>query len=199
MMLRNSLLSESIKTTYEYFRSREIMKLLDSADALLDIHSSRNPKSEQFVICESNSMTIASVLPVTTVCVGFDAFEPGATDGYMKDKIGVCIECGQHLDPRAPELAEKAIHTFLLAMGHVDGEKPEVQKQKVLNIFHLHTNEKPFTRTRPFADFESITEGTVIGYDGDTPIISPKDCIILFALDTQETGKECFLLAENIN
>ena len=38
--------------TVEDKRARELMKILDKCDALLDLHSFTNPEGERFVVCE---------------------------------------------------------------------------------------------------------------------------------------------------
>jgi succinylglutamate desuccinylase len=196
MLLPDERLTAEQKETLEYGRSREIMQLLESADALLDIHTSRNEKSKVFAICEDNSLEIAAQLPVNLVCKGFDEYHPGSTDGFMKDKIGICIECGQHLDLNAGQVAYRAIHAFLVAMGHLEKGNVYVYKQKILNIFHLHRNKMPFVRSKKFVDFEAVPANMIIGSDGDEEIRAPEDCTILFALDAAESGSECFLLAK---
>lgn len=197
MLLPAECFSPKQRETIEYQRSRDLINLLEKADALLDLHTSRNEKSQVFAICEENSLKIAAQLPVRLVCTGFDEFEPGATDGFMKDKIGVCVECGQHSDPKAETLAYQAIHAFLVAMGHFKDGDVYAYKQKIVRVFHLHRNESSFVRSRHFADFEPLKAGTIIGLDGQNEVRNDDDCLILFALDAVEFGRECFLLAKD--
>jgi len=188
--------------TYEYKRALEIKLLLDEADALLDIHSSKNIPAEQFIICESNNYFIADQLPFAKQISGFETYEPGGTEGYMnsKSKIGIGIECGQHDDPKSIDKAVESILSFLIAMGHINGIN-KIQKQERLRISFLYKNlNKDFTLSRNFIDFEEIEKNTLIGYDGTVPVFSPFKSKILFAHNYKNQVKqECFLLAEFIN
>ncbi len=197
MLRSDELLSKKEKASYEYGRSRELMSLLDESDALLDIHSSKNPVARQFIICEEKSLNIARHLPFDLVTYNFDQFEPGGTDGYMKNKIGICVECGQHLEPDAAILAEKSILAFLTAMGQIEG--PYYNKeQSLMKVFHIYKNKNEFVLLKTFEDFEEIEKDLVIGKDGETEIISPENCKIIFAHPRKEPGEECFLLGKMI-
>ncbi len=199
MFRSDNTISEQEKNTYEYQRAQELKKLFDGADALLDIHSSFNKKSKRFIICEPNGFAIASQLPFDLRCTGFDEYEPGGTDGYMNshNKIGICVECGQHEDPLAIEVAEDTIKSFLIAMGHTSGNT-SIQNQKTITIFDLYKNKSNMFRlTREFEDFENLPAGTSIGFDGELEIKTPSECSILFAHNiVDKIGQECFLLAK---
>lgn len=192
--------SEIEKQTYEYNRALELKTLLDSADILLDIHSSTNKDSKRFIIGEKNSFSITEQLPFDLIVSGFDEHEPGGTDGYMnnKNKIGICIECGQHEDPEAIIKAKESIQAFLIAAGHVSGENP-VHSQEKISITMLYKNKNPnFKLAQVFKDFEAIEQNTLIGHDGENAVFSPYKAKILFAHDIVDSrGQECFLLAQH--
>ena len=185
--------------TYEYERAQEIKLLLDDADALLDIHSSKNIPAEQFIICEPNNYFISDRLPFDKRISGFEEYEPGGTESYMnsRSKIGIGIECGQHDDPKSIDKATEAILSFLIAMEHIKGIN-KTQKQERLKISFLYKNiNKDFILSRVFKDFEKIEKDTLIGHDGEIPVFSPFESKILFAHDCKDKiNQECFLLAE---
>jgi succinylglutamate desuccinylase len=184
--------------TYEYKRSRELMKILDSADALLDIHSSLNLKSKKFIICQPKSNKISSQLPFLLRVKDLSKFEKGGTDYYMqnKKKIGICVECGQHLDPKSIMVAKKSILNFLIAMGHVDG-KNVYYEQKEIKVLSLYKNiSNNFILSRKFKDFEKIKKGTLIGIDGRKIVKAKNNCLIFFAHNAKEKNQECFLLGK---
>ncbi len=191
-------LTENELKTYEYGVSVELKSLLDKSDALLDIHSSRNIDSKQFVITEPKNNFISEQLPFDLVVSGFDEFEPGGTDSYMNlnNKIGICVECGQHDDPTAVDKAIESISSFLVAMGHTTGNNNKVKQEKIsINFLYKNTNSK-FTLSKVFKDFENISKDTIIGMDGDTVVTAPYDSKILFAHNIEgSVGQECFLLA----
>jgi len=194
--------SKKERGAYEYARAQELKLKLNKADALLDIHSSKNIGSKRFVICEASNFSVAKQLPFRLCVTNFDKFEPGSTDFFMNQqkKIALCIECGQHNDPHAAKVAEKSIKNFLIAMNHIPGKNKE-NPQKKLKISYLYKNEnKNFTLVKEFKDFEKIRKGTLIGFDGKTKVISPYSCKILFAHTIKgKIRQECFLLARDID
>ncbi len=194
--------SEKEKNTYEYNRAKELKSLLDTADALLDIHSSKNAGSKRFIISEHYNSSIVEQLPFDMIVSGFNEFEPMGTDGYMntKNKIGICIECGQHDDPESQIKAQESIYNFLIAMGHVQGNVIKHNQEKLAITFLYKNKNENFKLAKVFNDFEDIEKDTLIGYDGEIEIFSPYKSKILFAHDIP-TGieQECFLLAKHID
>jgi len=176
------------------------MTYLDKATALLDIHSSMTPGSIPFVICENNGVGIASYLPGDLIVTGFDTVSPGGTDEYMNrhNRIGICIECGQHLDPHASTVAVSAIHAFLARRGHTMRTFPQIHKQRI-KVFEMYrTKTDVFEHLYRWNDFAAVPKGAIIGIDGTEEIRAPKDSFILFARDRSQVGTEAFLLAESV-
>lgn len=194
--------SDEVKHSYEFIRSREIMKYLDQASALLDIHSAAK-HTEPFMFCESASFETASYLPADfkRVVSGVDAIEPGGTDGYMhrQGKIGICIECGQHEEPEAIDRARKAIECFLVARGHVISkmELPTYPDREQVTLDYVYlTKTDSFALDRKFRDFEIIEEGTLIGKDESQEVRAPYRGRIVFARSCKAKGLEGFLMGK---
>jgi len=193
---------EKIRKTYEYSKAQDIKKFLNESDALLDIHSTTN-KSEPFIICEKRSFNVAKSLPkeFKKIVYGFDGIEPGGTDGYMnkQGKIGICIECGQHLDKKSITIAIKAIQIFLENRKHINFSKvknPSTKKQiiQINSIYNTKTNS--FVLSKTFNDFTPIKKGEIIGVDGNTVVYAKNNSIILFAHSSSVKGSEGFLLGK---
>ncbi len=192
-------LSEDEKASYERRRALRVMRYLDAADTLLDVHGTRNPVSPPFVIAEQNGMAIAQYLPVELVVSGFDEFEPGGTDYYMNthkdEKTGICIECGFNEDPKTTDRAEEAILAFLGAQELVDRDLL-AKRKKGYRVYFVYKPQERFDRTRTFVDFEEVQEGEQIGTDGKIPVTAPQEGVVLFAnRDNVQPGDEAFLLA----
>jgi len=197
--------SDEVKNTYEYKRAQVLKKYLQDSDVLLDIHSSSNSKSEPFVICERNAKEIINYFPkeFKKIVHGFDDIEPGGTDWYMNSlgKIGICIECGFHENPRAITLAKETIMDFLIARGHFKNKDSQVSANyrcyvQMINLYN--TKSDSFVIAKNFADFEELKKGDIIGVDGGTDVVADKNCIILFPQSKKKTGEEAFLLGEKI-
>lgn len=198
----NEDLTDEEKRSYGYRRAQVIQKYFDRADALLDIHSSRNPISTPFVICESNGYPIARNLPFELVVSGFDEFEPGGTDYYMNrnGKIGICVETGYNLDPQSIKKAEESIYAFLIARGHLTG-KTKIRSQRKVRIYSLYrTQTSDFSLVRKFDDFEPVPEGCILGTDGGIEVITDRPSLVLFAstVELKEPNSEAFLLAQQL-
>lgn len=195
--------SNKIKKTYEYKRAQKLKKILNQGDALLDIHSTLHP-NKPFIICEKNALEIVSYFPkdFKRIVQGFDALEPGATDGYMTSRkgLGICVECGQHDSLLAANIAKKAILSFLSARGHTDSSKiKKINNREIVKMNYLYkTKSASFILNKNFSDFEKIKKGTLIGVDCDKNIKSPNDCVIVFAHNRDKKNEEAFLLGEII-
>lgn len=199
--LRNAkYYSKKDKETYEYKRAQFLKKIMLRADVALDLHSTRNP-GKPFIICENNAFNIVDKFPENFVrrVSGFAKIEPGATDDFMNDngKIGIGIECGQHDDPNAVNVAISAIDSFLHIRGHfkkmIQYKKPRRQTLKINKLYKTRDN---FVLTRVFQDFETIKAGTVVGYDAKRKISVNKKSVILFAHNCSKQNEEAFLLAD---
>lgn len=201
----SSTYSKEIKKTYEYKRAQELKKIFNIGDALLDIHSTTNP-GEPFIVTENNAFKIIFHFPreFKRIVYGFDAIESGASDGYMlsKNKIGICIECGQHDSIHAVEVAKKAVFSFLNLRGHIntsDNSNNEIENREMIKMNSIyHTKTDSFELSKDFFDFEKIKKGSLIGIDGGIKICAPDDCVIVFAHNRDKKGEEGFLLGHEI-
>lgn len=193
----NKLLTAKERGTYERKRALELMPYLRESEALLDVHSSMTKKSKPFIICEPHSFPIAKRLRFGIRSHGWDVIEAGGTDYFMNTmgKIGICIECGNHNDPKAPKLARESIIRFLTIMGAIDGRLPrECKSQKVMHAFGIYKTETNFRKAREFEDFEPLPKGTPIGYDGKKKVLAPENMLIIFPRNQDLPGKEAFIL-----
>lgn len=199
MFKPDSQLTSQEKESYEYARAQYLKALMHEAEVLLDIHASFTPESKPFLICEPNAFEIAAQLPFDTVVSGFDMVEPGGTDYYMNSngKIGLTAECGYLGNISTTDYAIETILRFLEARDHISSVEKDVaiSLQEHINMHALYlTKTEAFKLGRPFADFEHISKGTLIGIDGEVPITAQEDSIILFARDRERVGEEAFLL-----
>ncbi len=196
----DDLLTNLERNSYEYHRAQFLKQYLNQTSALLDIHSSFTLDSTPFVICEENAFDIVKHFPVDLVVYGFDKINPGGTDYYMNStgKIGICIECGEHLSEDAVKIAKQAILSFLTSRSHIYEQNlvtPTKQRKiTVVSIYHSKTNN--FKLSKGWGDFEKVSDGVLIGIDGQKQIFAEKDSIILFARNCDKIGGEAFYLAE---
>ena len=200
MFKDDATLTSKEKSSYEYKRAQYLKTLLQQADVLLDVHASFTPASKAFLICEANAYHLAAKLPFDTVVSGFDDVEPGGTDYYMNSigKVGISAECGSLEAPAATERAADVIVNFLRARGNIpEASKSPNLPQSYIRMHTLYLTEtSEFELLRPFADFDPILKGEIIGIDGARTIRADDDCIILFACNQNKVGDEAFLLGK---
>jgi len=201
MFKPSELLSEKDRASYEYDRAKFLKTYLARSGALLDVHASLAPNSRPFVICESNAQGIVEYLPADLVVSGCDQVEPGGADYYMNSigKIGICIECGYAAAAQSIRTAAESILSFLQARGHIENRQI-ARKQSYIKVRGIYiTKTDSFILSKPFADFEEISAGQLIGIDGEEEVRAERDSLIFFARNRGRAGDEAFLVGEKKN
>lgn len=197
------MLADAEKYSYEYFRAQYLKQYFAITSAILDIHSSSTIGSPPFVICEQNAFAIAKNLPVEAIVYGFASANPGGVYSYVNSigGTGIAIECGQHDDPNAKNIACKAIMSFLFSRGHVE-KNSFLKNESPPNFFEAYLIYKSktdsFKKRKQFKDFEKVAKGEIVGFDGEEEIYAPENSIILFAQDGKNVGDEVFVLSKII-
>lgn len=125
------------------------------------------------------------------------------TTEYMRSQggYGVTLECGQHLDPQAPEVARMAILRTLALLGLVAGDDLALhhpsQPAEVLQLYEVMDRQDAGDRfERAWTSFDAISQGQIIGrrHEGST-VLAPADGRIVFPNDKALPGHEWFYLA----
>lgn len=123
------------------------------------------------------------------------------TTEYMRSVGGyaLTLECGNHADPQAPEVAYRAIRNTLAHLGLVQDAAPaRARELEALTIYEvidkLHGDDR-FSRS--WASFDRLQRGVLIGTRADgTPVSAPDDGYILFPAALALPGQEWFYLAK---
>jgi len=123
------------------------------------------------------------------------------TTEYMRSAGGcsITLECGQHEDPAAPEVAYQAIINTLAHLGLAElPEPPPAGDPEVLRIYEVIDKahaEDAFART--WKSFDPLRAGDLIGTRQDgTPVKAVEDGYILFPNPAASSGQEWFYLAK---
>lgn len=130
-----------------------------------------------------------------------DASYGVGTTEYMRANGGyaVTLECGQHADPAAPEVAYQAIRRALGLLGLAELPKPERQREpEVLRLVEvidrLHPDDQFITAWK---SFDRVAAGEPIGRRHDGTIVSaPRDGFVVFPNPNSLPGNEWFYFAE---
>lgn len=131
--------------------------------------------------------------------LGDPEYGVGTTE-YMRSRggYGVTLECGQHDDPAAPEVAWHAIGQALAHLRMVD--RPPAPTPGPLQVLRLdevvdrlHAADR---FARPWTSFDPVHAGQPIGlrHDG-APVVAPADGHVVFPNPNAAVGQEWFYFA----
>ena len=123
------------------------------------------------------------------------------TTEYMRTQggYGVTLECGQHDDPKAPEVALQAIHRALAQLGMVDAPQPaataDIELLKLTEVIDKYHAGDQFGRA--WSSYDPLRKGDCIGtrHDG-SPVLAPDDGFIVFPNPAALAGNEWFYFAQ---
>ena len=135
---------------------------------------------------------------------GLLSTDPGygvGTTEYMRSQGGyaITLECGQHADPAAPEVAYQAIRNTLAHLGLVDGTTPdprtELEFLRLAQVVDRYHPQDSFARA--WASFDAVCAGDRVAtrHDG-TPVLAVQDGYIVFPNTNATPGNEWFYLAQ---
>jgi predicted deacylase len=111
---------------------------------------------------------------------------------------GFTLECGQHEDPRAPEVAYRAILNTLAHLRLVDAPAPAPAADvEALHLFEVVDKTHADDRfARSWASFDLVRAGELIGTLADgTPVHAATDARIVFPNPAAQAGQEWYYLA----
>jgi predicted deacylase len=108
---------------------------------------------------------------------------------------GITLECGQHEDPRAPEVAYHAIRQTLALLGMADialqPPQGEIDIIRLVDVIDMEHAADSFTRE--WASFDQVRKGEVIGHrHGGAAVTAPDDGYIVFPNPKALAGNEWF-------
>jgi len=123
------------------------------------------------------------------------------TTEYMRSQggYGVTLECGQHQDPAAPEVAWRAIRNTLAQLQLIDASAPvPIAEPQMLRLTHVNDKLHGDDRfSREWSSYDPLTQGETIGvrHDG-TLVLAQGDGFIVFPNPGALAGNEWFYFAE---
>ncbi|OQW90030.1 MAG: succinylglutamate desuccinylase [Rhodoferax ferrireducens] len=122
------------------------------------------------------------------------------TTEYMRSQGGyaITLECGQHEDPLAPDVAYRAIRNTLAHLGLVDDMPPPCQNTEFLRLALVVDRYHPDDGfVQPWSSFDAVQAGQQLAtrHDG-TPVLAAMDGYIVFPNSNATPGNEWFYLAQ---
>ncbi len=187
---------DGARDSVELRRARELRPLVDSVDALLDIHSMQHA-TPPLMICgmtrKARDLALRLGTPAHLVCdaghaAGRRMRDYGAFADDASPKNALLIECGQHWERASAKVAIDAMLRFLLHFGAIEREfaaphlAPLPAAQRVVEVTQAVTiASDDFRFTARYVGMELIAcAGTVIGHDGARAVATPYDnCVLI--------------------
>lgn len=180
----------------ELQRARALRPIIDSADFLLDIHSTTNVNPPMMLTgLGAKHLALAKRLGFPAVLVRDSGHQGGRRlrdYGRFADPASpaaaLLIECGQHWARQTAEVAVETIARFLAALGVLDGEPSAAQsglpaepQRTILVTERITIESDDFRFVETFEGLEVIPRaGTVIARDGQRAIRTPYDeCVLI--------------------
>lgn len=124
------------------------------------------------------------------------------TTEYMRTMggYGLTLECGQHADPQAPQVAYLAIRNTLAHLGLIaaPGPAPVAEAQlEALSMLEVHDKQHAGDHfSRDWSSFDRVARGEEIGRRVDgTPVLAVQDSLILFPDSQAGARQEWYYLA----
>jgi uncharacterized protein len=123
------------------------------------------------------------------------------TTEYMRSQGGcaVTLECGQHSDPLAREVAYRAVINTLAHRGLIDGPAPATRADvELLRLAEVTDREHADDRfEREWTSYDPLRKGERIGTRADgSAVLAPRDGFIVFPNPGAAPGAEWFYFAE---
>ena len=195
--------------TYEQKLANVLCDLINRSDVLLDLHSSgaKGPPALFLDFLTKANMNLAKSTGINLAIVGWPKLykndkrlisEDTTNYAHSKNKDCILVECGQHKDPNAPNVAAKVISRILQYYGMIS-KKPIFAKSKKLEMIEMtdlfiKENEND-SFSRQWKHLEIIQRGDVIGKRQSGKLIIAKDnCVMILPKYNPLVGKEWFYL-----
>jgi predicted deacylase len=185
------------RDSVELRRARELRPFVDAADYVLDLHSMHEPcrpimvcaKSEKSVALSRRMGVPADLLLDTGHPAGLRMIERGAFSDPASPRTAILIECGQHWEKSAVDVAIDTTLRFLAVAGAV-GEawakprlrlKPPAEQRLVRVTEAVVAKTANFRFARPWKGLEVVPEaGTPVAHDDGKEWRTPYDnCVMV--------------------
>lgn len=208
---------------YEDFIDPILCRVLDEADALLDLHSYQS-QGEAFCFLGTTSaeeIAFARALKVETYIHGWaDAFSRNATPEQRRASMGttdytrangrgavaVTLECGHHQHPLAAEMGYTGIRRAMAHLGMCTPYTPPAgipdaafAAQHAIAMRQVVYQEKPGALVQPWQHAQRVAAGEVIArYDDGQEVRAPFDAVLVLPKTSTDhaIGSEWFYIGE---
>lgn len=205
------------RQTRDLARARALRPVYDDTDYLLDLHSMTDPCPPLALAGRRRKgleLALALGMPEHVVMdAGHSAGRRLRDYAFFDDaddpRCALLLECGQHWERGAPEIARQAVLRFLRHFGmagapfvteHLAATPPVAQR--VIEVTAAVTiASDAFAFALPVTGLTVIPRaGTVLAHDGDTPLLTPyDDCVLIMPTRRPKVGDTAVRLGRFAN
>lgn len=184
------------RDSVELRRARQLRPFVDEADYLLDIHS-MSDACAPLMVCGTvdKNADYAKALGMPAILLidtghpaGLRMVERGGYGDPLSAKRALLIECGQHWERAAADVAVDSVVRFLALTGLASGawmnehvRQPLPQRQRLVRVTEaVVARSKEFKFLMPTHGLQVIAQaGTPLAQDGDHVWLTPYDQCVL--------------------
>jgi predicted deacylase len=195
------------RKTADLARARELRPLYDRVEYLLDLHSmtdrcpplSMAGRQRKGVVLAQALGTPEHIIVDGGHAAGKRLRDYAFFDDPQDERNALLVECGQHWEAAAPEVAKQASLRFLRHFGMVDAafldahlEPAPMPAQQVIEVTAAVTiGSDAFAFAVPFAGLAVVpTAGTLLARDGEVEIFTPYDnCVLIMPTRRPKKGE----------
>jgi predicted deacylase len=176
--------------TVDLARARELRPFYDATEYLLDLHSMTDPCAPLMLAGQQRKgleLALAIGVPQHVIVdaghkAGRRLRDYAAFDDSTSPRNALLVECGQHWERAAPDVARQVSLRFLRHFGMADGafldahlDAAPLPAQRAVEITHVVTiASDAFRFARPVDGLDVIAEaGTLLARDGDVEVRTP--------------------------
>lgn len=202
--LNRCFYAENYGTDPEDNRARELMRVLDKCDALLDLHMFYDEDGLPFVICEDNAVEIAKKMDVDIVSTNWTEMEPGGADGYMylQGKVGICVECGPIA--KAEEYVDFTKRTIFQFLRYFDMVNEAIkfsttQKRVIRANKAVLKSDESFVLQPGLRNFQLLQPNQLLAKDSNGQYRAEKNQCIIFPHYQARINEEAYIIGTELS
>ena len=214
--LNRNLVPMAEPDCYEAVLGNLLCPYLEACDVLVDLHSTSGIGPSYVFIdpADADNMAFGAALGADWIVSNFAGaiaasgakddnpnWATGTTE-YARSQgaMSLTLECGQHLDPHAPETAYRAIIRALVYLGMLEDApifQPSISRHVALEKCWFFTDAGTFTKA--WTNLESVKAGALIAMRGNgEELRAPHDGIIVLPRPAPEPNSEWFYFGREI-
>ena len=198
-------------------RARELRPVYDATDFLLDLHSMTDPCVPLGLAGQQRKgLELAFAIGVPQHVIVDAGHKAGrrlrdyaAFDDPESPRNALLVECGQHWERAAPEVAKQASLRFLRHFGMADSAFLDAHlvalppnAQRAIEITHVVTIATDKFRFKRAVDGLEVVPkaGTLLAYDGDAEVRSPyPDSVLVMPTRRPKKGETAVRIGRYVN